>query len=281
MEILANFLAKGFMVMLSISMPIVLTAAAVGLIIGVLQAVTQIQEQTIVAAPKILLVFMVILIGGYTFTNSLVNNFEEGANIAFNVVSKNENYVLPADYHKYTPPQNLVNDVSKRTLPDIRHLMEYMGRALLSMLAISMPAVITAAAVGLVIGIVQAVTQVQEQTIVAAPKIFMVFLVIILLGFGFLKILENTFRQGYVLAFEVSPAEGTFALPADYYKYTTPFDGEMTDSFKNKPTLNEIMKNPGKVPFIDRQQKIKYDVNRNPPMPKPNFVETNKIMGWE
>ena len=172
MEILANFLAKGFMVMLSISMPVVLTAAAVGLIIGVLQAVTQIQEQTIVAAPKILLVFMVILIGGYTFTNSLINNFQEGANIAFNVVSKNENYVLPAEYHKYTEPLTLISDVSKRSTPDIRHLMEYMGRALLSILAISMPAVITAAAVGLVIGIVQAVTQVQEQTIVAAPKYF-------------------------------------------------------------------------------------------------------------
>lgn len=281
MEILANFLAKGFMVMLSISMPIVLTAASVGLIIGVIQAVTQVQEQTITAAPKIFLVFTVILIGGYTFMNNLTNHFQEGANIAFNIVSKNESYVLPAEYHKYTQPLTLVNDVSKRSTPDIRHLMEYMGRSLLSMLSIAMPVVLTAAAVGLTIGIIQAVTQVQEQTIVAAPKVFMVFLVIVLLGFVFIKILKNNFEQGYVLAFEVTPAEGTFALPADYYKYTTPFENEMTDSFKNKPTINDIMKNPGKVPFIDRQQKIKYDANRMPPMPKPNFVETNKIMGWE
>ena len=64
MELLGNFLGEGFGVMLSISMPIVLTAAAIGLIIGVLQAVTQIQEQTIVAAPKIFMVFMVIIFGG-------------------------------------------------------------------------------------------------------------------------------------------------------------------------------------------------------------------------
>ncbi len=280
MELLANFLAKGFMVMLSISMPVVLTAAAVGLIIGVLQAVTQIQEQTIVAAPKILLVFLVIIIGGYTFTNSLINNFQEGANLAFNIIPKNETYVLPADYHKYTKADIDATGISKLSTPDIRHLMEYLGRSLLTILAISMPVVIVAAGVGLVIGIVQAVTQVQEQTIVAAPKIFMVFLVIILLGFGFIRMLENTFTQGYTIAFEVTPRENAYALPADYYKYTTPFEGEMSDSFKNKPTLNEIMKNPGKVPFIDRQQKIKYDVNRNPPMPKPNFVETNKILGW-
>ena len=39
------------------------------------------------------------------------------------------------------------------------------------------------------------------------------------------------------------------------------------------------MKNPGKVPYIDRQQKIKYDPAPMAPMPKANFVETNKILG--
>ena len=56
MEMLTEYLAKGFMVMLSISMPCVLTAAAIGLVVGIIQAVTQVQEQTIAAAPKILFV---------------------------------------------------------------------------------------------------------------------------------------------------------------------------------------------------------------------------------
>ena len=53
----------------------------------------------------------------------------------------------------------------------------------------------------------------------------------------------------------------------------------MKDSFKNVPKINEIMRNPGKIPFIDKQQKIKYDQAPMAPMPKANFVETNKILG--
>ena len=45
------------------------------------------------------------------------------------------------------------------------------------------------------------------------------------------------------------------------------------------PDVKEIMRNPGKVPYIDKQQKIKYDPAPQAPMPKANFVETNKILG--
>ena len=73
MEVLVEYMAKGFMVMLSISMPCVLVAAAVGLVVGILQAVTQVQEQTIAAAPKIVLVFLtIVLLGGY-FIKILTN----------------------------------------------------------------------------------------------------------------------------------------------------------------------------------------------------------------
>ena len=88
MEMLMEYMARGFVVMLSISMPCVLVAAGIGLVVGILQAVTQVQEQTIAAAPKILAVFMVIVIGG----------------VGFNVVPKNDRYVLPPDYYKYTRP---------------------------------------------------------------------------------------------------------------------------------------------------------------------------------
>ena len=158
-------------------------------------------------------------------------------------------------------------------------LTEYLAKGFMTMLSISMPCVLTSAAIGLVVGIIQAVTQVQEQTIAAAPKIFAVFLVIIIGGMGFIKLLTNLFTDGMALAFNGVSKNANYVLPADYYKYTMPFEGEMKDSFKNQPTLNEIMKNPGKVPYIDRGQKIKYGTAPKAPMPKANFVETNKILG--
>lgn len=158
-------------------------------------------------------------------------------------------------------------------------LTEYLAKGFMTMLSISMPCVLTAAAIGLVVGIIQAVTQVQEQTIAAAPKIFAVFLVIIIGGMGFIKLLTNLFNEGMALAFNTVPKNDTYVLPADYYKYTTPFEGEMKDKFKNVPTVNQIMKNPGKVPYIDKGQKIKYSPAPQAPMPKGNFVEINKMLG--
>lgn len=158
-------------------------------------------------------------------------------------------------------------------------LTEYLARGFLVMLSISMPCVLVAAGIGLVVGILQAVTQVQEQTIAAAPKILAVFLVIIIGGVGFIRILTNLFTDGMALAFNVVPKNETYVLSSDYYKYTTPFEGEMKDRFNNQSTINDIMKNPGKVPYIDNQQKIKYLKNPPTPTPRPNFVETNKILG--
>ena len=158
-------------------------------------------------------------------------------------------------------------------------LTEYLAKGFMTMLSISMPCVLVAAAIGLVVGIIQAVTQVQEQTISAAPKIFAVFLVIIIGGLGFIKLLTNLFQEGAALAFNGVSKNDAYVLPADYYKYTTPFEGEMKDSFKNVPDVKEIMRNPGKIPYIDKQQKIKYDTAPRAPMPKANFVETNKILG--
>ena len=158
-------------------------------------------------------------------------------------------------------------------------LTEYLAKGFMIMLSISMPCVLTAASIGLVVGIIQAVTQVQEQTIAAAPKILAVFLVIVIGGMGFIKLLTNLFTEGVGLAFHTVPRMDNYVLSSDYYKYTTPFEGEMKDSFKSVPTVNEIMKNPGKVPYIDKANKVKYTPASKAPMPKPNFVETNKILG--
>ncbi len=158
-------------------------------------------------------------------------------------------------------------------------LVEYLAKGFLLMLAISMPCVLVAAGIGLVVGILQAVTQVQEQTIAAAPKILGVFLVIVMGGIGFINMLKGFVTDGFAMAFNLVSKNDAYVLPADYYKYTSPFEHEMTDRFKNQPSIDEIMKNPGKVPYIDNQHKEKYIPARQTPMPTPNFVETNTIMG--
>lgn len=158
-------------------------------------------------------------------------------------------------------------------------LIEYLAKGFLLMLAISMPCVLVAAGIGLVVGILQAVTQVQEQTIAAAPKILGVFLVIVIGGIGFINMLKGYVIDGMAIAFNHVSKNDSYVLPSDYYKYTTPFEHEMSDRFNNQQDIDEIMKNPGKVPFIDQQQKTKYIPSQQTPMPKPNFVETNRILG--
>jgi flagellar biosynthesis protein FliQ len=76
-------------------LPAVLTAAAIGLVIGILQAVTQVQEQTIAAAPKILLVTLLVIFGGGVMLTMLTNYLREAAVIAFTEVPAAGNYVLP------------------------------------------------------------------------------------------------------------------------------------------------------------------------------------------
>jgi flagellar biosynthesis protein FliQ len=49
-------------VMLKISAPLMLVALVVGLVISLLQALTQIQEQTLTFVPKILLLFVVFVL---------------------------------------------------------------------------------------------------------------------------------------------------------------------------------------------------------------------------
>ena len=57
-----EFARTAILTLLEIIAPSMLTALVVGLAIGLLQALTQIQEQTLVFAPKIVAVFVVLLI---------------------------------------------------------------------------------------------------------------------------------------------------------------------------------------------------------------------------
>jgi flagellar biosynthetic protein FliQ len=57
-----DFAREAIWVLLEIAAPAMITALVVGLAIGLLQALTQIQEQTLVFVPKIVAIFVVLLI---------------------------------------------------------------------------------------------------------------------------------------------------------------------------------------------------------------------------
>ncbi len=57
-----DFARQAIYVLLQISTPAMITALVVGLGIGLLQALTQIQEMTLVFVPKIIAIFLVLLI---------------------------------------------------------------------------------------------------------------------------------------------------------------------------------------------------------------------------
>ncbi len=157
-------------------------------------------------------------------------------------------------------------------------LVEYLAKGFMVMLSVSMPCVLTAAAVGLVVGILQAVTQVQEQTIAAAPKICLVFLSIVVLGGYFLKIVTNYVYEGIHVAFQIVPKNDTYVLPADYFKYTQPFAGEMKDKINDNSNLNSALKEKGNVPLDKKATKHNiYVPAKQTPVNGANFLEKLQI----
>lgn len=68
-----DILRMGFMTILKVSLPILLVSLVVGLVISVLQAVTQVQEQTLTFVPKIVCVMLSLILFGSYILNSLVD----------------------------------------------------------------------------------------------------------------------------------------------------------------------------------------------------------------
>lgn len=127
MELLLEHLGKGFMTMLLIAMPAVLTAAAIGLVVGILQAVTQVQEQTIAAAPKILGVFLVIIMMGPFSVGTLIEFFRTAANIAFNIIPRDEETVL-SEHDFYIQKELMEEKYYKEETPSVEEIMKRAGR---------------------------------------------------------------------------------------------------------------------------------------------------------
>lgn len=59
---LQDIMSGAIWTMLSVALPILLVAMIIGLLIGILQTATSIQEQTLIFIPKILAVFLCIIL---------------------------------------------------------------------------------------------------------------------------------------------------------------------------------------------------------------------------
>ena len=57
--------------------PMLLTALVVGLVISIFQTVTSIQEQTLTFVPKILSVFLVLMLAGHWIINNIIGYMEQ------------------------------------------------------------------------------------------------------------------------------------------------------------------------------------------------------------
>ncbi|MBC8590289.1 flagellar biosynthesis protein FliQ [Wansuia hejianensis] len=70
-----DIMRNAFFTIIKVSAPILAIALVVGLLISILQATTQIQEQTLSFVPKIIAVMLGLIIFGSFMLNSLINFF--------------------------------------------------------------------------------------------------------------------------------------------------------------------------------------------------------------
>ncbi len=68
-----DVLREGFFTIIKVALPILLTSMTVGLVVSLLQAITQIQEQTLTFVPKMIAVMLSLVLFGNYMLNQLVS----------------------------------------------------------------------------------------------------------------------------------------------------------------------------------------------------------------
>jgi flagellar biosynthetic protein FliQ len=82
-SLIIDIMREALMTVLMVAGPILLTAMAVGLLVSILQATTQIQEQTMSFVPKLVAIFVAIVVLS-SFMISQMTNF---MNMIFELIS--------------------------------------------------------------------------------------------------------------------------------------------------------------------------------------------------
>lgn len=71
-EGVAEIASRALMLILRVSMPVLLVSLCIGLLVSIFQTVTSIQEQTLTFVPKIIGIFVALIIAGPWMMNSMV-----------------------------------------------------------------------------------------------------------------------------------------------------------------------------------------------------------------
>ena len=87
--------------------------------------------------------------------------------------------------------------------------MEVCTRALFLIMLLSAPMLLSALAVGLVISIIQATTQIQEQTLSSVPKMAVTFITLILCGPWCMDMIGTYARELFTAIAELGPKPGS------------------------------------------------------------------------
>ena len=95
MDWVPEIIREGMLTAMFISGPLVVLAAALGLIVGILQAATQVQEQTLGSAVKILGIFLALIIGGFYMFSYLKKYTERNIVRAFQLIPTLEPHPMP------------------------------------------------------------------------------------------------------------------------------------------------------------------------------------------
>ncbi len=85
-ESFLDVIQNGVITFLMVAAPVLLLSLGVGLLIGIFQAVTQINEQTLSFVPKILVVFLSIAVFGGWMLQMMMDYFMDIMNVYFPLI---------------------------------------------------------------------------------------------------------------------------------------------------------------------------------------------------
>lgn len=75
-DLITQIMADAMYTVLITSLPPLLISMIVGLVVSIFQTVTSIQEQTLTFVPKLLAIFLVLMIGGSWMLNTMIGFME-------------------------------------------------------------------------------------------------------------------------------------------------------------------------------------------------------------
>lgn len=72
-DVIADMTRDALFLIIKVSLPVLLVSLIIGLIVSIFQTVTSIQEQTLTFVPKIICVFLSLVLFGQWMMNSMVD----------------------------------------------------------------------------------------------------------------------------------------------------------------------------------------------------------------